>query len=334
MAERIDRLDLIQRAAKRLASGGESVLEELPPTREADSSPGVLTGMHVSNRPSFPAYQPEPAAPGVGAPPPSAPIQRAAPVRLNYPEFRRRGLVTPENTGSSVTFEFRAIKRKLLASARGANSNTFPKNMIMVTSALPGEGKTFTATNLALSLAAERDLRVLLIDGDVIKPTIGTLFDPPADTGLTDLLNGNCDDLGSIMHRCSDVPNLSVVFSGKYDARAPELISSRRTADLFLEISQRYQDRLVIFDTPPVLGSAEPANLAMYMNQIVVVVAAGAANRSQLQTALENISACPNISLVFNKAPQWHKTGPDAYYYYGRDSVSGKLDGPDIAMRP
>ena len=322
MAERVDRLDLIQRAAKRLVSGGEIVGEGLQPAREADSSPDVFAGIRLTNRQSF---QPEPAAPGFAASPPSASIQQAAapPIRLNYSEFRRRGMITPENTGASVTFEFRAIKRKLLANARGANSNAFTKNMIMVTSALPGEGKTFTATNLALSLAAERDLHVLLIDGDVIKPTIGTLFEPPAETGLTDLLSGNCNDLGNVMHRCGDVPNLSVVFAGKYDKRAPELISSRRTADIFLEISQRYQDRIVIIDTPPVLGSAEPANLAMYMHQIVVVVAAGAANRSQLQTALENVSACPNISMIFNKAPQWHKAGADAYYYYGREGISG-----------
>ena len=325
MAEGVDRLDLIQRAAKRLASGGESVGEGLQPARKNESSSDVFAGIRVSNHQSFPAPQPQPAANEFVDPPFSAAGLQAiaAPVRLNYSELRRRGMVTPENTDASVTFEFRAIKRKLLANARGANQNALTKNMIMVTSALPGEGKTFTATNLALSLAAERDLHVLLIDGDVIKPTIGTLFEPPADTGLTDLLSGNCNDLRSIMHRCSEVPNLSVVFAGKHDKRAPELISSRRTAEILLEISQRYQDRLVIFDTPPVLGSAEPANLAMYMHQIVVVVAAGAANRSQLQTALENISACPNISMVFNKAPHWHKTGADAYYYYGRDRISG-----------
>jgi receptor protein-tyrosine kinase len=233
-------------------------------------------------------------------------------------------MITSENSFSSVTFEFRAIKRKILANAREGNSNAITKNLIMVTSALPGEGKTFTASNLALSLAAERDLHVLLIDADVIKPTVGTLFEPCDGAGLTDLLSGTCNDLVAITHPCSDLPNLGVVYAGKHDQRAPELISSRRTADIFLEMSQRCKDRIVVFDTPPVLGSSEPANLAMHMHQIVMVVAAGAANRRQLQTALENVSACPNISMVFNKAPKWHRADANPYYYYGRNSISGQ----------
>jgi receptor protein-tyrosine kinase len=237
-------------------------------------------------------------------------------IRINFSELRRRGMITPDNLSSTISFEFRAIKRRLLAAARDANSKEITKNLIMITSALPGEGKTFTATNLALALAAERDLRVLLIDADAIKPTVGQLFEHSGSTGFTDLLTGTSAKVSDVMHRCADLPNLSVIFSGKRDERAPELISSRRTADLLAEISGRYDNRVVIFDTPPVLGSAEPANLAMYMHQVLVVVAAGAANRHQIHTTLENISACPNVSIVFNKAPKWHKADTDTYYYY------------------
>ena len=137
------------------------------------------------------------------------------------------------------------------------------------------------------------------------------------------------------MHRCVELPNLSVIFSGKRDEHAPELISSRRTADLLTEISKQYDNRVVIFDTPPVLGSSEPANLAAYMHQIIVVVAAGAANRSQIQTALENISTCPNVSIVFNKAPKWHKPDSSSYYYYRNDdapAVSGDFQRGRISF--
>jgi protein-tyrosine kinase len=300
LADHSSRLNLIQRAAKRLKADGDVVLAA---PREEKSEQQVR---------SEPVSAPSDSRPA----PRSTTEEGAIDIRINFTELRRRGMITPDNLSSTISFEFRAIKRKLLAAARDANSKAITRNLIMITSALPGEGKTFTATNLALALAAERDLRVLLIDADAIKPTVGQLFDHSGNTGFTDLLNGSCAKVSDVMHRCTDLPNLSVIFSGKRDERAPELISSRRTADLLTEISGRYDNRVVIFDTPPVLGSSEPANLAMYMNQVVVVVAAGTANRQQIQTTLENISACQNVSIVFNKAPKWHKADNDSYYYY------------------
>ena len=308
MSDHSSRLDLIHRAAKRLKVDGDVALAAPQPTREGEGE---------QQRRSEPISAPSDSRPAFRSPTDEA----ARDIRINFSELRRRGMITPDNLSSTISFEFRAIKRKLLAAARDANSNAITRNLIMVTSALPGEGKTFTATNLALALAAERDLRVLLIDADAIKPTVGQLFEHSGNTGFTDLLTGNCAKVSDVMHRCAELPNLSVIFAGKRDERAPELISSRRTADLLTEISGRYDNRLVIFDTPPVLGSSEPANLAMYMNQVVVVVAAGTANRRQIQTTLENISACSNVSIVFNKAPRWHKADSDSYYYYRSDGA-------------
>ena len=307
MADHSSRLDLIQRAAKRLKVDGDV----------------GLAGLQLAHE----EVEQQPRSEAISSPPDSRATLRsttneaATDIRINFSELRRRGMITPDNLSSTISFEFRAIKRKLLAAARDANSNAMTKNLIMITSALPGEGKTFTATNLALALAAERDLRVLLIEADAIKPTVGQLFENSCSTGFTDLLTGNCTKVSDVMHRCAELPNLSVIFSGKRDEHAPELISSRRTADLLTEISKQYDNRVVIFDTPPVLGSSEPANLAAYMNQIVVVVAAGAANRSQIQTALETISTCPNVSIVFNKAPKWHKPDSSSYYYYRSDDA-------------
>jgi receptor protein-tyrosine kinase len=244
------------------------------------------------------------------------PTETAKVVRIKFNELRRRGMITPDNLRSNIAFEFRGIKRKLLANSRTQLNNTaITNNLIMVTSALPGEGKTFTAANLALALSAERDLHVLLIDADVIHPSLGTLFDSSEGPGLTDVLNGKCSSVAEAIRRCSDQPNLSVIFAGARDERAPELISSKKAADIFIDISRRYKDRIVIFDTPPVLASSETASLATYMHQAFVVVAAGAANREQVQTALDNISACQNISLIFNKAPRWRKLASDYYYY-------------------
>ena len=186
----------------------------------------------------------------------------------------------------------------------------------MITSALPGEGKTFTAVNLALSLAAERDLHVLLIDGDVIHPSVKDLFEQTDAKGLIDLLNGSCANIGDVMHRCEDIPNLSVIFAGSPDRAVPELVSSRKMSDICVDISTRYNDRIIIIDSPPALASTEPANMAMHVHQLIMVVAAGQADRTQLQTALESVSACRNVSLLFNKAPRGHHLEGDPYYQY------------------
>jgi receptor protein-tyrosine kinase len=245
-------------------------------------------------------------------------------VRMNFAELRRMGMVTPDNMTSEVSYEYRNIKRKLLTNARDPKTGAVTNNLLMITSALPGEGKTFTAVNLALSLAAERDLHVLLIDGDVIHPTIGTLFDRPNEHGLTDLLSGNCQDVSDVLYRCEDMPNLSVIFAGKSDKNTPELLSSRKMADICLEMSKRYNDRIIIIDSPPVLACSEPASIAMHVHQVILVVAAAQTTRSQVRAALENVSACPSVSVLFNKAPQWQKIEGESYYYYGVDRAAAQ----------
>jgi protein-tyrosine kinase len=338
MAEQSGRLDLIQRAAKRLGAEAAVAVPQPVPQQGVDVLPEPLPKPAVHREPP-PLHMGEV---GLTYPKPveethqkhSEPSQAATanapkPVRIKFNEVRRRGMITSDNLRSNISFEFRAIKRKLLAGTRGQiNNNTLTNNLIMITSALPGEGKTFTAINLAFALAAERDLHVLLIDADVIHPSVGMLFDSPEGPGLTDLLNGNCSSVSQVIRRCTDQHNLSVIFSGARDERAPELISSKKAADLFLDISRRYNDRIIIFDTPPVLASSETASLAMYMHQTFMVVAAGTANRDQVQMALDNISACQNISLVFNKAPKWQKLASDYYYYYGNERSAGNSVTP------
>jgi hypothetical protein len=133
------------------------------------------------------------------------------------------------------------------------------------------------------------------------------------------LLNGNVSNVADVTWQCEDIRNLSMIFAGAHDERSPEYISSQRAADLFAEISGARNDRIVIFDTPPALASAETANLAGYMNHVILVVAWGESNRHHVQKALDNVSACRNVSLVFNKAPKWQKLNSDYYYYYTDD---------------
>ena len=261
-----------------------------------------------------------PAAAAVkAAPSPMRPTNPTLPgktVRLDFRALRQNGCITPDNMTSSISNEFRGIKRKLLQKVRDPQTRAAVSNLIMVTSSLPGEGKTFSSINLALSLAAERGLQVLLIDADVIRPSVGNMFMAPPTEGLTDLLTGKVGHVSDVLHRCADIPNLAVIFAGNPSANTPELISSGKMANLCRELSARYPDRVIVLDTPPVLASSEPAILASYVHHLLMVVAADQTDRHQLRKSLETIASCQSVSLLFNKAPSWNEAEYIAYYGY------------------
>ena len=226
-------------------------------------------------------------------------------------------MLTPDNLKSDLGSEYHAIKRRILAGLRGSRTGNGASNLLMVTSARSAEGKTFTCVNLAISLAAERNIRVLLVDGDILHPQLSMIFEPSGAPGITDLLDGKDYDIDAVAQRCSDLPNLNIVLSGRRGEHSAELMASPRMAQFCAEISRRYGDGIVLIDTAPVLASSETVNLAAFMHQIVFVVASGQTTRSQLQAGLESVAACPNISVVLNKAPAWNKPESDSYYYYG-----------------
>ena len=259
---------------------------------------------------------PRAAEPRPGGVPPSAKT-----VRLDFRALRQNGCITPDNMTSAISNEFRGIKRKLLQKVRDPQTRAAVSNLIMVTSSLPGEGKTFSSINLALSLAAERGLQVLLIDADVIRPSVGNMFVAPPAEGLTDLLTGKVGHVSDVLHRCTDIPNLAVIFAGNPSANTPELISSSRMSNLCKELSARYPDRVIVLDTPPVLASAEPAILASYVHHLVMVVAADQTDRHQLRKSLETIASCQSVSLLFNKAPSWNEPEYVAYYGYANSGT-------------
>jgi receptor protein-tyrosine kinase len=252
----------------------------------------------------------------------SAGGEQSRAVALDFRALRQSGMVTPDNMASVISNEFRGIKRKLLQKARDPDTRAVVNNLVMVTSSLPGEGKTFTSLNLAISLAAERGLQVLLIDADVVRPAVGNMFKSTPREGLTDLLSGKSQRVSDVMCRCAEVPNLAVIFSGHARVDSPELISSGRMVDLCKELSSRYRDRIIIIDTPPVLASPEPATLAAYVHQLIMVVAADQTDRHQLRKSLESVAACANISLLFNKAPRWNESEYRSYYGYAASNAA------------
>ena len=183
---------------------------------------------------------------------------------LDFQRLGVAGFITRDKTQTRTSEEFRLIKRSILRTYKEANGPN--SNIIMVTSALSGEGKTFTAINLAMSIAFERDFRVLLVDADVRKADILTQLGIKPGRGLVDVLIEETLDLSDVMIR-TDFEGLTILASGMSHSLSTELLASKGMADLIDEISRRYADRIVVFDTPPVLLTSEAAALAQHVGQ-------------------------------------------------------------------
>lgn len=240
------------------------------------------------------------AADGPSLAPPSGSYSRQ--VSIDRATLARCGITVPSAQRSRVVEEFRIVKRQIVAKYmdepddEAANRN----RVIMVTSTRPREGKTFTAINLALSIATEQDLKVLLIDLDTKHHAMQEMMGIPASYGLTDLLANPDIDFSEVVLR-TNLPNLTVMPAGSPNIRSPELLSSRRTRAIFGEMTQRYNDRFIVFDAPAVLASSDPAILASLVGQIILVVEADHTQQEEVESAIGLLSACPNISLLLNK---------------------------------
>ncbi len=234
-------------------------------------------------------------------------------VRLDVESLAINGYVTPNAPRAAIADQFRVIKRPLLANATGKGAAPVANgNLIMVTSAMPGEGKSFTAVNLAMSIAMELDYRVLLVDADVSRPSLRKTLNLPAGPGLLDLLIDNKLKMADVLLR-TNVDKLSLLLSGTPHPRATELLASDAMTALIEELGQRYPDRIIIFDSPPLLLTTEARVLASHMGQILMVVHAEKTLRSQVLHALTTIDACPVKLLMLNQA----RGGDQDAYGYG-----------------
>lgn len=225
------------------------------------------------------------------------------------------GIITPKAPRSRIADEFRVIKRPLIANVIGKGAALVANgNLIMVTSALQGEGKSFTAINLAMSIAAELDNTVMLVDADVARPSVLRMLGLPPGPGLLDVLQDESGDLSKVLLR-TNIEKLTILPSGTQHARATEILASDAMANLLHQIANRYPDRIVVFDSPPLLLTTESRVLASHMGQIVMVVQAERTLHSEVKQALATIESCPVKLLVFS---QTRGAAEEAYGYgYG-----------------
>jgi protein-tyrosine kinase len=233
---------------------------------------------------------------------------------IDLTRLRQLGMVTPNEEKTQIVEEFRIIKRPLITNAFKQGAGKIKNgNLIMVTSALVGEGKSFCAINLAMSIAMEMDHTVLLVDADVAQPSIPKYLGLKNEKGLLDVLLDDKLELADVMLR-TNVEKLSILTSGRKSRHATELLASQSMSDLLTEIAQRYHERIVIFDSPPLLLASESPVLATQMGQIVLVVEAETTPQKTVMEALQKIESCDAINLIYNKASPF--PGGDSYGYY------------------
>ena len=247
----------------------------------------------------------------------AAPKPNARKVDLDMVRMREAGMVTAASGRTSLLEDFRVIKRPLLKRAFNETSSPDrPNNLIMVTSSLPGEGKTYCAINLAMSIAMELDHTVLLVDADVARPSVLRTLGLPAQRGLMDILIDDKLDLADVMLR-TNVDTLSILPAGTSTPRATELLASSTMSNLVNEIAHRYPDRVIIFDSPPLLLTSESRVLASHMGQIVVVVEAQTTTQHAVKESLRQLEGCSNVNLIYNKARDIPGIEETYDYHYG-----------------
>lgn len=239
---------------------------------------------------------------------------RSKSVTIDLERLREGGMIAPDSDKTPLAEEFRVIKRPLLKNAFGGGPKIRNGNLVMVTSAFPREGKSFCAINLAMSIAMERDRTVLLVDADVARPSIPQKFGIAPDIGLMDVLLDAHVTLSDAIVR-TNVNKLALLPAGRPHRQATELLASEAMAQLLAELSERYSDRIVIFDSPPLLVTTEARTLAANMGQIVMVVESENTTHEALREALATIESCEVVGMVLNKG---RRSNPgDSYGYYG-----------------
>ena len=286
-------MNLIEEAAKRLRQLEEAGVARAPQSSHAGigAQPRRVNGESGKRSPE---------------------VRPIPPRTLDLGRLQACGFITPTLRDSRLLHEFRVIKRPLIQHALGRSATQAPnRNLIMVTSALPNEGKSFVAVNLAMSLAMEVDCRVLLVDADVISPSVPEVLGIEPAKGLMDVLTGAATPLREALLG-TNVERLTLLLAGTPHANASEFLASEAMTRLLSELASRYPDRIVVFDSPPLLATTESRVLATHMGQVILAVEAQRTTHAALESALATVESCPVVYTLLNKTPE-SKVGS----YYG-----------------
>lgn len=327
-------MNTIEQAAKRLEqlrrAGVPLLQEDAPASATDDAAAGAAPSSAAAPADAVPstasaprqapaavpqAVPPQPtAAPADASNQVSQSDRRSREVTLDLLRMQRAGLLVPGQPRSQLEEEFRIIKRPLLENVRHEGPMRPNRaNLIMVTSAVAGEGKTQTSLNLAISIAMELDHTVLLVEADVLRPSALARVGVQASHGLLDLLETPQTQLPDVLLR-TNIPKLTLLPAGTASSRSTELLASDAMDHLLSELASKYTDRIIIFDTPPLLSTTESRVLASHMGQVVLVTEASSTPVSLVKQAYATVENHPLVLGLLNKyrGPK----GSTAYGYY------------------
>ena len=316
-------MSLIEQAAKRLEQLRKAGIEV--PERTGSTEPGaagqgdtvplrVVTELDSRKEPRFEPTRPRPPVEAKSVAP-TAPVDNsdsAGYVEIDLPRLSASGYITPNAPRSRMAEEFRVIKRPLMNNISGKSGQPVVRaNRIMVTSALPGEGKTYVSLNLAMSLAMELNTEVLLVDADASRPALLERLGLGQSNGLLDLLVEPDLSPRSLILK-TNVEHLSILPAGNPQLRATELLASESMSRLVEQLANDDPHRVVLFDTPPLLAASESRVLAAHMGQIIMVIGADATPQGTVAEALATLDSCPVVFTLLNRVEQ-----SDRSSYYG-----------------
>jgi exopolysaccharide/PEP-CTERM locus tyrosine autokinase len=259
------------------------------------------------------------AASHIAAQPISAPGVAENGHAIESARLARAGLIREPDSRASE--EFRIVQNRVLRQSFG-NANAASsgvQNIVMITSALKGEGKSFVSLNLAGEIARQGDRRVLLLDVDPKPNSLSRILGVATARGLLDLARDVRLDIADIIIPTA-AEGLDIAPVGQSDGRSGEVFASRRMGQIIEEIGRRYGDRLIILDAPPCLASSTPHALAPACGQAVLVVAANNTQQSDIEAALDLLQACPHVSLLLNKVAPWMTHSFGAYSYLAAEA--------------
>ena len=324
-------MHLAERAAQRLRASGAPAMGGL--LGEASAPP---PGLGAPDTDAPPGEAPGQGVPGQGAPGQGVPGQgsrgqgprgqdwavgRTSPrPPIGIPLLMRAGMIEWGRKRSRISEEFRIIQGQVLRTHAGIADGGVPgANLVMITSARPSEGKSFTALNLGCAIASYGETPVLLLDADAKHNSISALLGLSAETGLLDLASDPKLDSASLVVR-TDVPFFSVLPIGAGGANKEELSASLPLANTVARLGREFPGHVVVLDAPPCMVSSDPSTLAPVVGQVILLIEAQRTQRGEIDAAVEMVGTCETVSLVLNKirSRAGDTFGADGYYgsYY------------------
>jgi exopolysaccharide/PEP-CTERM locus tyrosine autokinase len=249
-------------------------------------------------------------------------------VQFDTAKLRETGRMPSAELARQVDEEMRRIKWPLLNTIAGRDvERTARNNVVLVTSAVPGEGKTFTSLSLALNIARDREMRVILVDGDVAKPGLTPILGLQGRVGLNDVLEDRSMDVGEVTYQ-TDVPGLFFVPAGRWSDHSPEYFAGSRMPQVIDELSRRVGNGVIVFDSPPLLATNEAQAVTRYVGQVLMVVRADETEQRAVLDALQLVDKAAIVQAVLNRVtPSFVSRYYGQYYYgygYGNDGAGSR----------